>query len=250
MQEQTVLTYECTLENFEGPLDFLVQLVQKNEIRIHDVKIQEITAQFATALKGLEEMWLFETGPEFIGTTATLLWLKSKTLIPRTNSPEDEDDLIPSSLRALDELVDYCKYKILSKDLLQREEVQGSKFARTPPLPLPESSSKPRILSLDDLTRAYQDALLKEKRRKETVLKADSCTIEDQIQVVQKQLHLQGKLSFIPFLLEQKSRIRTIFTFLAILELMKQGAIVAVRREGDEIGTITLYGRERSESDH
>ncbi|MBR0028613.1 MAG: segregation/condensation protein A, partial [Clostridia bacterium] len=99
------VTYK--LENFEGPLDLLLTLIQKNKVSIYDIPIFEITEQYLEAIDGIEEMNLDNTS-EFLVMASQLLYIKSKMLLPKNEEDEDEEDPREELARRLYE---YQQYK-------------------------------------------------------------------------------------------------------------------------------------------
>ena len=114
---QNVLTletnkYEIKIDNFEGPLDLLCHLIEKNKLDIFEVKISDITDQYIDYINEMEEMNL-EVASEFLIMASTLLYLKSKTLLPKDT--EEEEELTEEEL--LQRIIDYKKYKEISLKL-------------------------------------------------------------------------------------------------------------------------------------
>ena len=114
---QNVLTLETSkyaikIENFEGPLDLLCHLIDKNKMNIYDIKLSEITDQYIEYINAMEQMNL-EVTSEFLIMASTLLYLKSKNLLP--NEVEDEKELTEEEL--LQRIIEYKKYKEISKKL-------------------------------------------------------------------------------------------------------------------------------------
>ena len=109
------LTYK--LENFEGPLDLLLTLIQKNKVSIYDIPIAMITEQYLEAIEGIEEMNLENTS-EFLVMASQLLYIKSKMLLPKTQEEEDEEDPREELARRLYE---YQQYKEASEELRKSE---------------------------------------------------------------------------------------------------------------------------------
>ena len=107
--------YEIKIENFEGPLDLLCHLIEKNKLDICEVKISEITDQYIDYINNMEQMNL-EVTSEFLIMASTLLYLKSKTLLPKDS--EEEEELTEEEL--LKRIIDYKKYKEVSLKLKDR----------------------------------------------------------------------------------------------------------------------------------
>lgn len=112
-------SYKVKLNNFEGPLDLLLHLIEKNKMDIYDINISEITDQYMDYLYSLNE-WDMELSSEFLVMAATLLYIKSRTLLP----VKKEEDAIEEDPRAalVSRLIEYRKYKQISKEMLLREQ--------------------------------------------------------------------------------------------------------------------------------
>ena len=118
-------TYQVKMENFEGPLDLLCHLIEKNKMDIFDIKIAEITNQYLDYLQMMQEINL-EVTSEFIIMASRLIYLKSKTLLPNMEEDEEEEiDLVQL-------LIEYKKYKESTGGFKERLEEYGKKFYRLP----------------------------------------------------------------------------------------------------------------------
>ena len=117
-------TYQVKMENFEGPLDLLCHLIEKNKMDIFDIKIAEITNQYLDYLQMMQEINL-EVTSEFIIMASRLIYLKSKTLLPSLEEDEEEIDLVQL-------LVEYKRYKETTGGMKERLEEYGKKFYRLP----------------------------------------------------------------------------------------------------------------------
>lgn len=150
---QKVLTletnkYEIKIENFEGPLDLLCHLIEKNKLDIFEIKISDITDQYIEYINQMEKMNL-EVTSEFLIMASTLLYLKSKTLLPKET--EDEEELTEEEL--LQRIIDYKKYKEISKKLKEFYEVNSKRIFK-----LPDTVELPK----QQLDREYNKELIPE----------------------------------------------------------------------------------------
>lgn len=150
---QNVLTletnkYEIKIDNFEGPLDLLCHLIEKNKLDIFEVKISDITDQYIDYINQMEKMNL-EVTSEFLIMASTLLYLKSKTLLPKET--EDEEELTEEQL--LQRIIDYKKYKEISKKLKENYEIYSKRIFK-----LPETIELPK----QQLERNYEKELIPE----------------------------------------------------------------------------------------
>lgn len=150
---QNVLTletnkYEIKIDNFEGPLDLLCHLIEKNKLDIFEVKISDITDQYIDYINRMEKMNL-EVTSEFLIMASTLLYLKSKTLLPKET--EDEEELTEEQL--LQRIIDYKKYKEISKRLKENYEIFSKRIFK-----LPETIELPK----QQLERNYEKNIIPE----------------------------------------------------------------------------------------
>lgn len=117
--------YSIKLENFEGPLDVLCHLIDKNKMDIYDINISEITDQYIEFIKQMKEMNLDITS-EFLVMSSTLLYLKSKHLLPKVE--EDEEEITEDEL--IRRIIEYKKYKEITKKLRENFENYSKRFYR------------------------------------------------------------------------------------------------------------------------
>ena len=119
--------YAIKIENFEGPLDLLCHLIDKNKMNINDIKLSEITDQYIEYLNKMEEMNL-EVTSEFLVMASTLIYLKSKSLLPSDN--EESEEISEEEL--LRRIIEYKKYKEITKTLKSMYEENSVRFYKTP----------------------------------------------------------------------------------------------------------------------
>ena len=115
--------YAIKIENFEGPLDLLCHLIEKNKMDIYDINLNEVTEQYIQYLNEMEKMNL-EIASEFIVMASTLLYLKSKNLLPKQE--EEEDEISEEEL--IRRIIEYKKFKEISKIFKQSYEIAGNRY--------------------------------------------------------------------------------------------------------------------------
>jgi segregation and condensation protein A len=228
------------LDNFEGPLDFLIHLIQKNEIDICDIPLQRITEQYL--LKILEGHSTVSTGAEFVGTTASLLWLKSKMLLPKHEQIQDPDqELLDNRFDMIRQLIDYCCFKQAAKELSEREHKQSGYYLRGA-----DGEAKKTLgiehLTLDDLASLFQQVVAKAATHT-GLIHEENWKVSDKISLVRDLLDDEQKIDFLLLFASDKSRDELIVTFLAILELMKLGEICIIKSRPEESITIVKNGQ-------
>ena len=218
-----------TLSNFEGPLDFLLHLIQKNEIDIYDVSLRGITEQFLHKWEEIASCNL-DQGAEFVGHASFLLWLKSKTLLPlhEQEVTSEERELDPR-FEIIHQLMEYCRFKQAGKDLVAIEQQQSGFFLRGSENPGLKKPSGVEHLSLDDLAGLFKQVLAKSVPGKGSI-HDEVFQVSDKIQEIQALLQIQSTFAFDALFSLDKVREELIVTFLAVLELMKMGVIQIIKQ--------------------
>ncbi len=224
--------YPVRLPLFEGPLDLLLHLIEREELDINEVSLAAVTDAYVRAIELLNEI---EAGAlaDFLVLAARLLYLKSRTLLPKPRPAEEDEDESGDAL--IQQLLEYRRYKSVAEGLGQRQEAGLRAFVRLAPAPKGERKLDLAGVSVEKLTLALQRALRRiptdpPKPRVHTY----PITVAEQIEVVRQHLHVTATaegLSFEQLLSTQHSRMEIVVTFLAILELIKQREIT-VEQDG------------------
>ncbi|WP_018131942.1 segregation and condensation protein A [Effusibacillus pohliae] len=228
--------YRIRLESFEGPLDLLLHLVEKNEMDIYNIPIAEITDQYLSYIRAMQELQL-DIASEFLVMAATLLAIKSNLLLPKPEPLELDDvfDMVEDAMDPrellMERLLEYKKFKQLAAELQLRETRRSSIYTRPPgdlsPY-VPEEEPNPvRGVSLYDLLYAYRNALLKaDKEEPVAHVKRDEVSVKERIAEILEYLHAHhGQASFTSLLSRWRHRSEIVVTFLAVLELIKANRI-------------------------
>lgn len=234
--------YQVHLPLFEGPLDLLLHLIEREQLDITKVALAQVTDQYLQYLAVLKEIEA-ETLTDFLVVAARLLLIKSNALLPKpppTLLEDEEEDLGDQLAR---QLSIYKQFKEVARTLGQRELDDLRGFVRLAPPPQIE----PR-LSLDDVT-VYD--LLDAVRRALAVRPADPgvdevvspivVTIGEQMALIRDRVSARGRLSFTQLLRRSATRLEVIVTFIALLELIKQ-YIVDVQQDAP-FGDISIVSR-------
>ncbi|MEO3945244.1 segregation/condensation protein A [Gorillibacterium sp. CAU 1737] len=251
------------LEAFEGPLDLLLHLIEKNEVDIYDIPIRMITDQYMEYLDLFQELELDLTS-EFLVMAATLLSIKSKMLLPKPPVIEmewedgmEDPDLDPRT-ELVRQLMEYKKYKEIADHLREKELERSHIFTREPvdlsPYAREVQSNPVEGLLPRDLLIAFHRALKKMANRQAVArIRRDEISVKERIGQVLRQLKREGGRVLFSRLLEDGfSREEVVTTFLALLELMKMKQIVCFQHRLFEDIVIEAREDERavvSESD-
>jgi segregation and condensation protein A len=217
--------YTFRLEGFEGPLDLLLHLIQKNELDIFNIPIALVTEQYLEYLQLMKELNLDVAG-EYLLMASTLLHIKSKMLLPKSSEGEEEEEEDPRA-ELVRRLLEYQKYKNAALEMERRPLLDRDVFIRLTPAEPEEEPEEEKIeVNLFELLEAFRKVL--ERVKSETVHEVilEHMSVEDKIQEI---LVLLGKenrsMAFHRLFPEQASRRVVVVTLLAILELVKMKRI-------------------------
>lgn len=230
-----------TLPYFQGSLDFLLCLVQKEEFDIYDIPIQELMQQFIARYETEEEREI-DKGAEFIGHASYLLWLKSLKLLPRDQAKrelEGEEREDPP-FEMIHHLIDYCRFKEAARELAARQEQQQAYYFRGVEAPEWKKPLGIHHLSLEELARLFKQMIA--QAVVPTVITEEEWLVGDKIHLIREGLKEEGSFSFLSLFSFQQTRAEMIVIFLAILELIKMGEIGVGVEQGTE--TLKIFVKE------
>lgn len=230
-----VISYK--LEKFEGPLDLLLHLIEKDKINIYDIPISDITKQY---MDYINEMKLndLELCSEFLVMAATLIDIKAKLLLPKEIDEETGEEIDPRA-ELVERLLEHKKYKQLAAEISRLEEEASYFMYKEPTIPKEVLKyQKPvdldkllKDVNMELLNKIYREVLLKQEERvdkersKFGTIKREKVSLEEKIGSVLNYINKQKKFSFRSLLKKTSSKTELVVTFLAILELMKVGRI-------------------------
>ncbi len=224
------------LQVFEGPLDLLLHLIDKNKIDIYDIPIVEITNQYMEYINAMEKEDL-NIMSEFLVMAATLLDIKCKMLLPREVNDEGEEEDPRQEL--VEQLLEYKMYKYMSYELKDRQMDGERTLCKVPTIPeevleYVEPVNLDELLgdlTLSKLNRIFKDVMKRQVDKIDPVrskfgkLEKEEVTLPDKLEYVTDYAREHKKFSFRQLLTKQSSKTQIVVTFLAILQLMKEGTI-------------------------
>jgi len=222
--------YAIKLDNFEGPLDLLCHLVDKNKMDINQIKISEITDQYIDYINKMQELNLDVTS-EFILMASTLLFIKSKSLLPK--QVEDEAELTEEEL--VHRIIEYKKYKEISKKLKEFYQVYSKRFYKVPDkIELPARKLEQNY-SKDLIEQSYKNLLEKNKSKInknainiEKIAITETVTVTSKVKDIFKELIKKPRFIFSKLCTAKKyTRLETVTAFSGILELTRRNKIRA-----------------------
>ena len=218
---------------FEGPLDLLLYLIRKEEIDIYQIPIERITQQYLETLRILQMLNL-ELAGEFLVMAATLLYIKSRMLLPKDQQlPEEEEDENDPRWELIRQLVEYKKFKDVAVQLQARNSVQEDIFRRGFDVKsLADQATGKRVdAGIFDLITAFQQVLARIKPEVRLDIIEDRFTVSDKIIHVQQLLEQRERILFRDLFPEDAGRTEIVVTFLALLELIRLNQNRAVQDE-------------------
>lgn len=226
--------YPVKIEIFEGPLDLLVHLVRREEVHASEVSIAGVTEQFLAYLRTMREISI-EVAGEFIVMAATLLLLKSRSLLPRDEMQEpDEEASEDPAIELARRLAEYRTFKEAAGILDSARQARQRIYLR--PL-LPDDAIGAGIVPLDevsvfDMVAAIQDMLERARDLAPATIEREEISVGDRIQQILAQLGGRPRAEgfFDELFPERPTRSLVIVTFLAVLELIRRGRM-RVRQE-------------------
>lgn len=232
--------YEIKLDIFEGPLDLLLYLIRKNEIDIYDIPIARITRQYLEYIDVLRSLNLDLAG-EYLVLAATLLHIKSRLLLPVEEDPETGDEEDPRA-ELVRQLLEYQAFKEAALQLDSRPVLERDVFTRSGSAVAPDQLEEPEIfaeMDVFDLVKAFQQILGRMDRAEPMEIDVERMSLTDRINEIMDRLTEHKNLTFADLIGERVDRRWILYTFLALLELMKLRMIRAY--QGESYGTIRLF---------
>ena len=251
-------TISYKLEHFEGPLDLLLHLIEKNKINIYDIPIVEITAQYLDYVRHMEREDL-NIVSEFLVMAATLLDIKARMLLPKEVDEEGEE--IDPRAELVMRLLEYKKYRLMADELADREDGALKHLYKPSTLPLEVAKYEPPVdldklldgLTLAKLQRIFEQVMKRKEDKIDPIrsnfgtIHREPVSLEQKIGNVLLYARRKRRFSFRELLEGQPDKLEVVVTFLAVLELMKIGKIHLSQEEtfGDmDIETLEQEGEE------
>jgi segregation and condensation protein A len=233
--------YKVKFEVFEGPLDLLLYLIKKEEVDIYDVNLTQLATQFIEYIEVMRLLDL-EIAGEFLVMASTLMYIKSRELLPLEQQvqTEGEDDTEDPRWELIRQLVEYKKFKDAAAQLQTLEARQENIFARQP-IRLETTEERPAKpdVSLFDLLNAV-NAILKRVNTHDSSrdVYEDKWTVSEKIEHILKMLNERPGVRFSELFEGASARTEIVVTFLALLELIRLKQLLCVQPE--EFGEIEI----------
>ena len=229
-------TIPVKLDVFEGPLDLLLHLIEKNKVNIYDIPIVMITDQYMEYIREMQKKDL-DIMSEFMVMAATLINIKSKMLLP-PEVTEDNEEIDPRQ-ELVERLLEYKMYKFMSYELKDRQLDAGRNLFKKPTLPKEIEEYRPPVdyeqllgdMNLVKLQEIFESVMQKQEDKIDPIrsnfgkIEKEEIDMEVKTQYIENYISQHKKMSFRDLLQKQNSKAEVIVTFLVVLELMKIGKI-------------------------
>lgn len=242
--------YSIKIDNFEGPLDFLCYLIDKNKMNIYDVNLTEITNQYIEYLNAMEEMNL-EIASEFIVMASTLLYLKSKNLLPKQE--EEEEEITEEEL--IRRIIEYKKFKEISKILKENYLIFTNRFYKGqeeiefPKQKLEKDYGPEKIPGVyKQLIERNSVKINQNAKNIEKIALVDKYTVADKVKEMYKVLAKQKKFVFNKlFPIKKREKQEVVTAFSGLLELSRRSKVETSQEE--IFGDITVEEKKKKDKD-
>lgn len=228
------MEYEVKIDAFEGPLDLLLHLIKESKVDIWEIKIVDITNQYLNYIQAMENLNL-NIASEYLVMASELVEMKSKMLLPRLVTEEETEEEDPRE-KLIQRLVEYQKYKDMTKSFKELESIRHEFFTKAPES-LKEYADNDTIISndvtLDDLMNAFQKFLERKKASQplSTTVTKKEITVEERRKSIRNILKEKKKVDFFD-LFEVVTKEYVVVTFLAILEMARKSELI-IYQEND-----------------
>ena len=218
--------YKVQLNNFEGPIDLLLYFIRRDELDIYDIPISEITREFVRTVEEWKKMHLHVAG-DFIVMASTLMRIKAKLLLPRPEL-DDEGEIIDPRTELIQQLVEYKRFKNAAELLGNLSSERELNFPRQlePSFEEGIQNFEENIIinaSLYDLAKVFKNAIDNMPVVSQFELSREPVKLEEQKEFILKHFDGDGRLKFSTILSKLDTRMKIVVTFLAILDMVREG---------------------------
>jgi segregation and condensation protein A len=218
---------EVFLEAFEGPLDLLLYLIKRQNLDILDIPIAPVTAQYMRYIELMEELQLELVG-DYLVMAAMLAEIKSRMLLPRPKSDEEEDDPRAELIRRLQE---YERYKQAAEDIEAMPRYERDIFGTIVEFPDRSTLQEPPDVPLDMILKAFADVLTRAEMFSHHHIQRETLSVRERMSVVLERVRSDEFTDFKDLFALEEGKAGVIVAFLAVLELLKESLIEMVQNE-------------------
>jgi segregation and condensation protein A len=228
---RTSEAYQVELTGFQGPMDLLLHLIEKEQMDIYDIPIARITDQFIRHIEVMQTISLEKAG-EFIAMAATLLVIKMKMLMPSHGIEEDEDEEDPRA-ELVRRLLEYKRFKEAAESLQRREDERRRYHLRQTRFPFTDDKNlEPELkIGMYDLLSALAGIFDRMHASHEHRVVREPYTVEEKMSLIEERINDGGMVRFEELFSGDTIKMEVVVTFIAILELVKRGRLQFLQTE-------------------
>lgn len=241
------MSHRLSLPVFDGPFDLLLHLIKIEEVEITEVSLAQVADRYLEILKLMEDLDL-EVAGDYLVVAATLIEIKSRALLPKVELPEEDEEFEGDPRQELiDQIIEYQKFREVADHLRDREATEAGVFFRSfrEVLDAEEVAQPQGGANIADLLQAFERVLRYASAAEGREVIDDEVHVEDCMNELRERLEYDKSLLLADVLAERPSTKRLIGFFLAILELIRLGEILA--RQGDDRRDLRLIWRPERE---
>ena len=226
------MNYIVQINNFKGPFDLLLYFIRRDELDIYDIPISKITREFIDVIEQWKKMNIIIAG-DFIVMASTLMRIKARLMIPRKEI-NDDGDIIDPRKELIQQLIDYKRYRDATNILRNLADERKNNIPRQFIQPVNDNHNEDLSIlftnsSLYDLAILFKNAIENKPVISQFELNREQITLEKQKEVVLKYFDGEGNLRFNTLINKLETKMEIIVTFLAILELIREGACTIIQ---------------------
>jgi len=229
---------ELCLETFSGPMDLLLYLIKKENINILELDVSNITDQYIEYIDLMDSLQ-FELAAEYLVMAATLAEIKSRLMLPQENYDEEEEDPRATLIKRLQE---YQRYKSASENIALLPRVDRDFFTASAGLPEIKLDKQEITVSKEELATIFHEIQTRPDLKLHHQIDFEELSTQERIQIILQILSKRNIVSFSKTLRKGEGRHGVVVTFLASLELAKDGHIELIQNKTEEIFLKSLTG--------
>lgn len=230
--------FELCLETFSGPMDLLLYLIKKENINILELDVSNITDQYIEYIDLMDSLQ-FELAAEYLVMAATLAEIKSRLMLPQENYDEEEEDPRATLIKRLQE---YQRYKSASENIALLPRVDRDFFTASAGLPEIKLDKQEITVSKEELATIFHEIQTRPDLKLHHQIDFEELSTQERIQIILQILSKRNIVSFSKTLRKGEGRHGVVVTFLASLELAKDGHIELIQNKTEEIFLKSLTG--------
>ena len=238
---------EVFLESFEGPLDLLLYLIRRHNLDILDIPIADITRQYMEYVEVMKELH-FELAADYLVMAAMLAEIKSRMLLPRPVSDEEEEDDPRAEL--VRRLQEYERFKKAAEDLSDLPRMERDNFAVSVNVPELSIRKVHPTVDLKDLMFAFKDVLVRSDMYTHHHVQMEPLSVRERMSIILGQVQADKFIPFTDLFDPKEGRLGVVVTFLAILELVKESLIGLIQTQPYEPIHVTVAQSCQSQTDN